>query len=72
MKNIAEFKLQGIQIILRDNRVILAFWMSITAYKIAFTIPTNFESQGSFRTTACIPNTKKDVKNYVCECITVR
>lgn len=71
MKNIVEFKLQGIPIILRDNRVILAFWMSITAYKIAFTIPTNFESQGSFRTTACNPDIKKGIKNYVCECIAV-
>lgn len=59
MKNIAKVKLQGIQLILRNNRVILAFRMSITTYKIAFTEPTNFESQSPFRTTAGIPITHK-------------
>ena len=34
--------------------------MSITAYKVAFTVPANFKSQGSFRTTAGIANTKEN------------
>lgn len=48
-----------IQFVAGDIRVILAFRMSITAYKVAFTIPTNFKSQGSFRTAADIANTHK-------------
>jgi hypothetical protein len=46
----------------RDNKIILAFWMPITANKIAFAIPTNFESQGSFRTTADIQQAMLSIK----------
>jgi hypothetical protein len=46
----------------RDKKIILAFWMPITANKIAFAVPTNFESQGSFRATADIQQAMLSIK----------